>query len=83
VYNSASTLTGSVTTADRTITLPFPAPVQIFVDTTANDRLYAVWGNRGFIVNSASAANDPVTVTSITALATGNPIQLSAIAVKP
>jgi hypothetical protein len=95
VFNSASTLNGTLTTGDRTIDLAggfalFQIQHFIFVDTTRN-KLYAV-GNEGngttsvvWIIDNASTANDNGGPASdgvgVEVSATG--IRLSGVAVKP
>ena len=89
VYDIASGLSGAVGAASRTITLPVTptsfssSQLYIFVDTT-NDRLYAVNGSTGFILNGASTANDPITTyTQFSVTASSPTTVFSAVAVKP
>lgn len=89
VFDHASTLTTGTKTPDRTITLPVTQTsfsdkqLYVFVD-TANDRLYAVNGSTGFILNGAAAANDPITTYTQFAVTVSSPSTVfSAVAVKP
>jgi hypothetical protein len=87
VFDIASGLMTGTVTPSRTISLLITqtsfssSQLYIFVDTT-NDRLYAVNGTDGFILNGASTANDPINpytqfrITSPTTV-------FSAVAAKP
>jgi hypothetical protein len=80
VYESASTKSGTASTAppDRTIAF-FPlGATKVAVD-TANDRLYAVSGSSGFILSNASTANGAVTATQV--FVSGS--NLTAVAIRP
>jgi len=87
VFDHASTLTTGTKTPDRTISLPVTQTsfssnqLYIFVDTT-NNRLYAVNGTTGFILNGAGTATDPI--TTFTQFTITSPTTVfSAVAVKP
>ena len=86
VFDIASGLSGLVAPS-RTISLPVTATsfssnqLFIFVDTT-NDRLHAVNGTTGFILNGASTAADPI--TTYTKFTINSPTTVfSAVAAKP
>jgi hypothetical protein len=81
VFDNASLLPTGTPTPSRTIPLDTAlGPYFIFVETT-NDRLYAVSGNRGFIINGASTATNAGNATWITVSTAYS--QFQAVAVKP
>jgi hypothetical protein len=77
IFETAHTRNGSVT-ADRFISVG-PGDTKIAVD-TANDRLYAISGSLGFIVNNISTANGKLEGVVVLAPAGSD---LTAVAVSP
>lgn len=79
VFDGASTanVNGQI---PPTKTLTFPATISSVLIDAVNNRLYAVSLGAIYILNNASAATDPITVTAVLAPVNGN---FTAVAVSP